>query len=151
MPYIEPRDRKAIDIAVNKLVSAIVKVAQRTDVTAIAGGINYALTRLLQCLPVALVRAGLLTQELRYWFQPLFYGVLLDVALEHKRRVNTSYEAHQIVKNGDCYDTPYYTKLVEVIGSNGEHIGYQEIMIKRDNFNVSTGDTIGKLVISKEK
>lgn len=59
------------------------------------------------------------------------YGVLQDVSAEHKRRVNVAYEAAQIVKSGDCYDTPYYTRLVEVVDKDGKHVGHFEVMLKR--------------------
>ena len=57
--------------------------------------------------------------------------MLIDVILEYKRRVNTSYEAEQIIKSGDCYDTPYFTKLVDVVDKNGRVLGKMEIMVKR--------------------
>ena len=79
-------------------------------------------------------------------------GVFEDVKDEYKRRVNTAYEAAQIVKNGDCYDTPYYTKLIEVIDSDGHHVGYQEVMVKRSHFTVGF-DTIPycQIVASKKR
>jgi len=62
------------------------------------------------------------------WVIDGIVGVLIDVKDEYKRRVNTAYEAVQIKKNGDCYDTPYRTELKEVKDEKGNIIGYQEIM-----------------------
>jgi hypothetical protein len=56
-------------------------------------------------------------------------GVINDVKDEYKRRVNTAYEAVQIVKSGDCYDTPYRTELIR-----REDGGFTEVM--RDLKNV---------------
>lgn len=117
---------------------------------AFAGQLNFFLSRLLNHLPRSLVTKQGFPTEMRYWVQPLMYGVLLDVALEHKRRVNTAYEADQIVKNGDCFDTPYYTRLIEVIDEDGKHIGWQEVMLKRSEATLGK-DVIGKLVLRKSE
>ena len=122
---------------------------------AFLGELNYAITRLIQEVPKRLVEQGKQTSELRYFIYaytvsalvrasyffnrlPDMYGiggVFTDIKDEYKRRVNPSYEAAQIVKSGDCYDTPYLTKLIEVVNQHGIHIGYQEIMIKREDDN----------------
>jgi hypothetical protein len=131
------------------------------------GILNYATTRLIQVLPKLLVEEGLMKVEFRYWyyaeivgylgalvkyFQDIdninwidqgFAGVLEDVKDEYKRRVNIAYEAQQIIDNGDCYDTPYYTKLVEVYDQQNQPCGYAEIMVKRSD------STLGKRVIGK--
>ena len=140
MPYVPSEkteekedDRAVLNPHIENLARAIADVCKRHNYEgAFAGELNYALTRLLQELPRELIAAGQIKEELRYWIQPLFFGVLLDVALEYKRRVNIAYEAEQIIKSGDCYDTPYYTKLVEVVDDRGNHIGYQEVMVKRN-------------------
>lgn len=62
------------------------------------------------------------------WVFDGIVGVLHDVKDEYKRRVNTAYEAVQILKSGDCYDAPYHTELVEVKDENGNVIGWQEVM-----------------------
>lgn len=139
MPYVPSEktpgledDREILDGPVKILAKAIAEVSRRHNYDgAFAGEMNYALTRLLQELPRQLMATGQFKEEMRYWTQPLMYGVLMDVALEHKLRVNQSYEAAQIVKSGDCYDTPYYTRLVEVVDENGKHVGYQHVMLKR--------------------
>jgi hypothetical protein len=151
MPYVPSEktkgkedDRIVIDPAVTALAEAIAATAARHGYEgAFAGELNYSLTRLLQEIPRKLFKKGIITEEIRYWLQPLMYGVLLDVALEHKRRINVAYEAEQIVKSGDCFDAPFYTRLVEVVDKDGKHVGYQEIMLKRND------DTINKDIIGQ--
>lgn len=134
------------------------------------GELNYATTRLIQEIPKVMVDKGLMKTELRYWFyaetvgylgalshyfQSIsntnwidqgFAGVFEDIKDEYKWRVNRSYEAYQIIKSGDCYDTPYYTKLVEVTDSKGFHRGYMDISVKRSDTTVNK-DVIGKVII----
>lgn len=144
MPYVPTEDRPPIAKAAAELSKAITDAAKKHGYDgAFAGELNYALTRLLQEIPRDLVANGTLKEEIRYWIQPLMYGVLMDVALEHKRRVNTAYEAAQIVKSGDCYDTPFYTRLVEVVDMGGKVIGHQEIMLKRDDSTLGE-DVVGQ-------
>jgi len=122
---------------------------------AFLGELNYAITRFIQRVPQIKVELGDWDEEFRYWYYARtiealragslnamhmkngISGVYEDVKDEYKRRVNVAYEAEQIIKNGDCYDTPYYTKLVEVIGHQGEHVGYQEVMLKRSEETMS--------------
>lgn len=140
MPYVPSEktpnladDRAVLNGPVQALADAIAEVSARHKYEgAFAGELNYSLTRLIQEIPRSLIKAGQLKEEMRYWTQPTMYGVLLDVALEHKLRVNTAYEAAQIIKSGDCYDTPFYTRLVEVVDEDGTIIGHQHIMLKRD-------------------
>lgn len=116
MPYVPKNDRPALDRVAKKLAEEIAKTAAPYKYDgAFAGEMNYALTRLMCHLPRALMKYCGFKDELRYWMMPLMYGVLNDVALEHKFRVNTAYEAEQIRKNGDCYDTPFVTQLIEVV------------------------------------
>src|SRR3989344_7313412 len=141
------KPRIGVEVA---LAEAINKVASTYDYEgAHLGEFNYAFTRFIQRVPGILVEKVRWSQELRYWLyartvSALIYasrhsedlaggvdGVFEDVKDEYKRRVNTEYEAEQILKSGDCYDTPYYTKLVAVVDKNGKLIGYQEIMLKR--------------------
>ena len=144
MPYVPEPDRPIMDSAIEDLANRIVVAAKQHGYdAAFAGEMNYALTRLLQDLPRNLIKHGVTKEELRYWMQPLMYGVLLDVILEHKRRINVSYEAHQIMKSGDCYDAPYFTRLVEIVNNDGEHVGYQEVMLKRGE-NIQP-DVVGKI------
>lgn len=139
-------DRGVLDPLVLALSNGIASVAKKYGYDgAFAGELNYALTRLIQEIPRSLIKTGQIKEEIRYWLQPLMYGVLTDVAWEHKRRVNVSYEAAQIVKSGDCYDTPYYTRLVEIVTKDGAHVGYQEVMVKRSDETLDK-DVIGKIV-----
>jgi len=155
MPYVPSEktegkldDRFYLDPTIKQLAEDIATVSARHGYEgAFAGELNYSLTRLLQELPRELIKQNQIKEELRYWMQPLMYGVLLDVALEHKRRVNVAYEAEQIVKSGDCYDTPYYTRLVEVVDKEGKHIGYQEIMMKRSNDTLFEDKLPQKMVV----
>jgi len=158
MPYVPSRktqghlekygedDRETLNPLVIALSDGIAQVSQKYKYDgAFAGELNYALTRLIQEIPRSLIKTGQIKEEIRYWIQPLMYGVLADVAWEHKRRVNVSYEAEQIVKSGDCYDTPYYTRLIEVVKKDGSHVGYQEVMVKRSDETLDK-DIIGKLI-----
>jgi hypothetical protein len=134
---------------------------------AFLGELNYAITRLIQRVPQIKVEIGQwqAKDELRYWLyaitvQALIYvsdynayntlgigGVFEDIKDEYKRRVNTSYEAAQIVKSGDCYDTPYYTRLVEVTDPSGKPVGHVEIMLKRSPETVNVDVLPLKLVL----
>lgn len=131
------------------------------------GEFNYAITRFIQLVPQLKVKRGDWQEkdELRYWLyaetvSALRYaenrsesfdigveGVFVDIKDEYKHRVNNPYEAAQIVKSGDCYDTPYYTRLVEVVNDPGEHIGYQEIMLKRSDRTLHQDVITGKVVL----
>ena len=120
------------------------------------GELNYALTRLIQAVPLAMNRNGTWSEALRYWMYAQIVGALsraawevhaegnddfidnglcgvfIDVKDEYKRRVNTAYEAAQILKSGDCYDlAPYRTHLVPVTVDNVT--GYQEVMLPKQD------------------
>lgn len=134
---------------------------------AFLGELNYAITRLIQRVPQLMVARGWWkeTDELRYWLYACtvealthaaadtrdygigISGVFEDIKDEYKRRVNTAYEAAQIVKSGDCYDTPYYTRLVEVVDENGDRVGFQEVMLKRSEATVGLDVLNGKVVL----
>jgi hypothetical protein len=152
----------------NNLVKVIWKIAEKYNYQgAFLGLLNYAITILIQEVPKQLVQKGKQEKELRYFIyaytvealtKASYYfnrlpemtgigGVFEDIKDEYKRRVNTSYEAHQIVKSGDCYYAPYHTQLVEVI-KDGKHLGYMEIMLKHGDFD---GQDImkGKLYINE--
>ena len=118
------------------------------------GELNYAITRLIQKVPMAMVKKGAWSEPLRYWIYAETVGALTrtayelharldndyvgnglagvfeDVKDEYKRRVNTAYEAAQILKSGDCYDlVPYRTALVPAKVGGVE--GFQEVMLPR--------------------
>ena len=153
-----------------ELAQAIYDVGAEYDYEgAYLGELNYALTRFIQRVPQLKVQKGVWTQELRYWLyaatvEALIYasyetrgfgigvsGVFEDIKDEYKRRVNVSYEAEQILKNGDCYDAPYYTRLIEVIDENGTFVGYQEIMLKRDNTTLNLDLLNFQIVVRKKQ
>jgi len=133
------------------------------------GELNYALTRFIQRVPQLKVQNGAWTQELRYWLyaatvEALIYasietrnldlgvsGVFEDVKDEYKRRVNTAYEAEQIIKSGDCYDAPYYTRLAEVVDENGTLIGHQEVMLKRTDATLKQDELDFQIVVRKKE
>lgn len=131
------------------------------------GEVNYAFTRFIQRVPQIKVKSGAWAQELRYWLYAATVealtsaasethlwsigvsGVFEDIKDEYKRRVNTAYEAEQIMKSGDCYDGPYYTRLVEVVDHMGKHIGYQEVMLKRSDDTLHLDRLPGHFVLSQ--
>jgi hypothetical protein len=116
------------------------------------GAFDYALTRLIQSVPAKMVEKRKWNEAFRFWvyaqtvgalerttmivhsqgkddwITDALVGVLTDVKDEYKRRVNAAYEAFQIEKSGDCFDTRYRTDLVSVKDREGKVIGYQEIM-----------------------
>lgn len=138
------------DSSERALAEAIYEVGKRYGYWgAHMGELNYAFTRFIQRVPQIKVEQGEWKEELRYWIyaatvSALIYashhtddlgigidGVFEDTKDEYKRRVNPPYEAEQILKSGDCYDTPYYTRLVEVVDEDGNLVGHQEVMLKR--------------------
>jgi hypothetical protein len=156
----------------NKLAYTIFDVARKYQYEgAFLGELNYSITRLIQRVPQIKVELGqwLPKDELRYWLyaatvEALTYaanyfeqtgigvaGVFEDIKDEYKRRVNVGYEAAQIVKSGDCYDTPYYTRLVEVVDEEGKLIGHQEIMLKRDTSTLNVDVLPGQFVLVRTK
>ena len=132
------------------------------------GELNYAFTRFIQRVPQLKVKSGAWAQELRYWLYAATVealtsasyetkdlgigvsGVFEDIKDEYKRRVNTAYEAEQILKSGDCYDTPYYTRLVEVVDEGGNTIGYQEVMLKRSDATLHQDRLDFQVVVRKK-
>lgn len=70
---------------------------------------------------------------------------------EYKWRVNRPYEAFQIIKNGDCYDTPYYGRLVEVVDEDGKHVGYMEVWLKRSPETVNLNLLKSQIVLKNKE
>jgi len=154
---------------IEKLASTIYhRVAKKYNYEgAFLGELNYAITRLIQEVPKRLVEQDKQKSELRYFIYaytvealtranyyfnrlPQMYGiggVFEDIKDEYKRRVNTSYEVAQIIKSGDCYNTPYLTQPAEVIDQNDKVVGHIEVMIKRENYD--NKDVSGKFRIEK--
>ena len=115
---------------------------------------NYAITRLIQQVPCAMCLQKAWDEPLRYWIYAQTVGALTrmaydlhgrmaddfignglagvfeDVKDEYKRRVNSAYEAAQILKSGDCYEySPFQTQLVAATVDGVA--GYQEVMLPR--------------------
>lgn len=96
MPYIAPSHRRNLDQAIDQLAQALVAEAHGLkEEAAIAGLLNYALTRL--SLQVVYRRHG----RLRYWLIALVTGVLHNVAAEFYRRLAAVYEDKQMARQGD--------------------------------------------------
>ncbi|PJE50760.1 MAG: hypothetical protein COV29_03450 [Candidatus Yanofskybacteria bacterium CG10_big_fil_rev_8_21_14_0_10_36_16] len=154
--------------AVFRLAKAIFEVSLRHKYDgAYLGELNYAVTQFIQLVPRKKVEIGDWNEEFRYWIYARTVsalncvahvlagrareacGVFEDVKDEYKRRVNSAYEAVQIIKNGDCFDTPYYTRLIEVVDNRGDHVGYQEVMLKRSKETVGENVLRGVFAIQK--
>lgn len=132
------------------------------------GELNYAITRFIQRVPQIKVKKGEWKQELRYWLYAAtiealtdtanrmsdkntgISGVFIDIKDEYKRRVNTAYEAEQIIKSGDAYDAPYYTKLIEVADENGKIVGHMEVMLKRNDETLRKDSLNAQIVVKKK-
>ncbi len=134
------------------------------------GEFNYAITRFIQRVPQIKVARGdwKESDELRYWLyantvSALVYasrhtedldigldGVFIDIKDEYKWKVNRPYEAAQIIKSGDCYDTPFYTRLVEMVDENGKVIGHTDIYLKRDPSTLNKDVLDLQLVLRKK-
>jgi len=120
------------------------------------GELNYAITMLIQLVPYDMRLRKIWDESLRYWIYAQTVGALTrtaydlhvrtaddyigngltgvfeDIKDEYKRRVNTAYEAAQILKSGDCYDfAPFRTRLVATTVDGVA--GYQEVMLPRQN------------------
>jgi hypothetical protein len=138
---------------------------------AFLGELNYAITRLIQRVPQVMVSTGQWPEknELRYWLyaittQALTYasvlhaynpfgigGVFEDIKDEYKWRVNRPYEIAQILKSGDCYDTPYYSRVIEVVDEAGTVIGHQEVMLKRSPETLNVDVLPFRVVVQSQK
>ena len=137
---------------------------------AFLGELNYGMTRVIQRVPQLLAeqgRCGLVVgKELRYWLYAMIVtaltsvsvqlssnlsigvsGVFEDIKDEYKVRVNKSYEIAQILKSGDCYDTPYFNKVVEIVNEEGKVVGHTYIELINDGQNVELDKMPYKLVV----
>jgi len=120
------------------------------------GELNYAITMLIQLVPHEMRLRKAWDESLRYWIYAETVGALTrtaydlhsrtgndyigngltgvfeDIKDEYKRRVNTAYEAAQILKSGDCYDyVPFRTRLVPATVDGVA--GYQDVMLPKQN------------------
>ncbi len=139
-----------------RLAATIVETARGAVKGGWTGELNYAITMLIQHVPHAMRCRKAWDESLRYWIYAETVGALTrtaydlhartgddyvgngltgvfeDVKDEYKRRVNTAYEAAQILKSGDCYDlAPFRTRLVAATVDGVA--GYQEVMLPRQN------------------
>jgi hypothetical protein len=138
-----------------QLAATIVEVAGANGIQGgWTGELNYAITMLIQLVPYEMHRRKAWEDSLRYWILAEtvgaltrtaydlhastandyigngLTGVLEDIKDEYKRRVNSAYEAAQILKSGDCYDhVPFRTQLVAATVDGVS--GYQEVMLPR--------------------
>ena len=83
------------------------------------------------------------------WIKAGLVGVFIDIKDEYKVRVNKSYEIAQILKSGDCYDTPYFNKVVEVVNEEGKVVGHTYIELINDGHNVKLDKMPYQLVVKK--
>lgn len=156
-----------------EFVDIILKVGEKYEYEgAFLGELNYGITRLIQRVPQILAeqnKCGLTKgKELRYWLYAMtvsalittaneisqydtigISGVFEDIKDEYKVRVNKSYEIAQILKSGDCYDTPYFNKVVEIIDEVGNIVGYTYIELINDGKNVKLDKMPYKLRVVK--
>jgi hypothetical protein len=141
---------------------------------AFLGELNYAITRVIQKVPQLLAlqnKCGLTKgKELRYWLYAMtvdaliktaiklsekyedtkgIAGVFEDIKDEYKVRVNKSYEIAQILKSGDCYDTPYLNKIVEIIDEEGNNVGYTYVEIINNGENYKKDKMDFKIIVKK--
>ena len=157
MPYVpsektdgKSQDRNIIDVAVETLAKAIVEVSIPYEYDgAFLGELNYAVTRLIQRIPQMFVDKKIFKSALRYWIYAGIAGVLTDIKDEYKWRVNRAYEMEQILKSGDCYDTPYFTKLIEVVDETGKLVGYTDLYLKNDGENYKLDKVPNKIIVKK--
>lgn len=148
-----------------QLAITIYELRKKYDYDGAEGGeLNYSITRFIQRVPQIKVKRGEwpAKNELRYWsygrachaliaaalhFQDSdlgLMGIYIDIKDEYKWRVNRPYEAAQIIKSGDCYDTPYYTKLLALRDAKGRVICYIDGYFERSE------ETLGKDVVDWE-
>jgi len=154
---LEANRAAAPESKAQQLAAAIVEAAR---VYGTKGGwtgeLNYAITMLIQRVPYQMQCGKVWEESLRYWIYAETVGALTrtaydlhrttaddyvgngltgvfeDVKDEYKRRVNSAYEAAQILKSGDCYDfVPFRTQLVAT--TVGGAAGYQEVMLPRQD------------------
>jgi len=96
MPYINSLHRQEIDALIDQLAQGIIRQSQQTgDITAFAGMLNYACTRL--ALQIVRRQFG----QMRYWLIAIITGVFKNIGDEFYRRVAAAYEDKQKANSGD--------------------------------------------------
>jgi hypothetical protein len=152
---LEQAPQPAPNSNAQRLAATIVEVARGYGIKGgWTGELNYAITMLIQIVPHEMCRRKAWDESLRYWIYAETVGALTrtaydlharmgddyigngltgvfeDIKDEYKRRVNSAYEAAQILKSGDCYDyVPFRTRLVAATVDGVS--GYQEVMLPR--------------------
>lgn len=154
-----------------KFVETVLTVGEKYEYEgAFLGELNYGITRVIQRVPQILAQQGKcglsVGKELRYWLYAMIVaslisvanklsvidnigvsGVFEDIKDEYKVRVNKSYEIAQILKSGDCYDTPYFNKVVEVVDENDNVVGHTYIELFNDGKNVKLDKMPYRLIV----
>jgi hypothetical protein len=96
MPYIKSHQRAEIDTLIDGLATGIISQAEQTgDITAFAGLLNYACTRL--ALQIVRRQCG----QMRYWLIAILTGIFKNIADEFYRRLAAPYEDKQMAASGD--------------------------------------------------
>jgi hypothetical protein len=158
--YIEAKEKNTAAPPASKAQQLAATIVELAQVYGVRGGwtgeLNYAITMLIQLVPYQMQARKAWEESLRYWIYAETVGALTrtaydlhsrtsddyigngltgvfeDIKDEYKRRVNSAYEAAQILKSGDCYDyVPFRTQLVAT--TVGGAAGYQEVMLPRQD------------------
>lgn len=164
------KDEKSSDNPAGNLARVIHDVGAKYGYEgAYLGELNYAITRLIQRVPQIMVKNDTWKEEIRYWLYAATVealmrtahlteewevgigGVFTDIKDEYKWRINRSYEAAQILKSGDCYDAPFYGRLIEFVDEHNNLIGHQEIWLKRSPETVDIDLLPFQVVVKKRK
>ncbi|KKS38243.1 MAG: hypothetical protein A3G49_02270 [Candidatus Sungbacteria bacterium RIFCSPLOWO2_12_FULL_41_11] len=134
------------------------------------GELNYSITRFIQRVPQIMVeqKKWLEKDELRYWVYASttdalisasrhtedlgigVSGVFEDIKDEYKWKVNRPYEIAQVIKSGDCYDAPYYMRIVEIVDEDGRRVSYLEIPLPRSDETLHKDVLDYELVLRKK-
>ena len=93
MPYIDEKNRKVLDGAINDLANIVTKFGdlENEDLLSILGDLNYCMSRLI----------GKVMGNTSYAKIAMITGVLENVKQEFYRRVAVPYEEEKIVTHGD--------------------------------------------------
>lgn len=92
MPYIAQNRRSALDQTINDLI-AVIDTLNEKDQSALAGDLNYTITRLIDSAYPAK----------RYRHMNEIVGVLECAKMEFYRRIASPYEDQKIYDEGDAY------------------------------------------------
>ncbi len=108
MPYIKQKNRKNLDLLIDKLANAVVKeIESNGDDKDFGGFLNYTCTRLI--LSIIKKKFG----KLRYWIINAVTGTLKNISDEFYRRLGIPYENKQIKKSGDVDLYKYFENEIK--------------------------------------